>query len=94
MSTPTTVYTWVLGALVDTVNELPRNVQARRTDDAVSASAVPTAYCELACTESWERVSEDLLVGDDILQFNTRTRQLPSKFAAAHNLKLLRSVGL
>ena len=49
----------VLGALIDTVDELPGNVLAQCMDDAVSASAMPAAYCKLACTESWESVSND-----------------------------------
>ena len=36
------------------------------TEDAVSSSAVSAAYCELACTESCERVSPLRAVGDDI----------------------------
>ena len=84
----------VLGALVDTVDELPGNVLARRSDDAILVSGVPVVYCEIACTESWERVSEDLPVGDDILQFNACTAQLPSKFAAAHNIKFVQNVVL
>ena len=59
-----------LGALGDNVAELPGNCPVWRTDGAVSSNAFPTAYCELECTESWERVFEVLEVlplGEDIL---------------------------
>ena len=66
----------VLGALVDIVDELPGNVPVECTDDVVSSSAVLAAYCELECTESWERVSAEYPLGDDILQSGTYTAQL------------------
>ena len=56
----------VLCTLVDMVDELPGNVPVRHTDDAVSSSAVPATYCELARTESCERVSSVLPLSDDI----------------------------
>ena len=72
----------VFGALVNIVDELPSNVQVRRIDDTVSSSAVPAAYCELACTESWEHVSTEFSVGDDIIQSGTYTAQLPSRICS------------
>ena len=56
----------IFGAQIDTVNEPPGRYPECHTDDAVFASAVPVTNCELACTESWDRVSSLLLVGDDI----------------------------
>ena len=56
----------VLGALVNIVDELPSNIPAWCTDDAVSSSVVPAANCELACTDSWECISSVLPLGDDI----------------------------
>ena len=44
-----------------------------RTDDAVSSSIVPTAYCELECAESCERVSADFPYGDNIFTEFTAT---------------------
>ena len=56
----------VFGVRIDTVDEPPRKCLERRTNDAVSASAVPTENCKLACTESWDCVSSLLSVEDDI----------------------------
>ena len=55
-----------LGALDDKVAELSSNCPVWCADDVVSVEAVPTAYCELECTESCECVLEVLPLGDDI----------------------------
>ena len=41
-------------------------------EDAVSSSAVSAAYCELACTESCERISSFTPVGEDIVHFSVQ----------------------
>ena len=61
------------GALPVTVGEPPGKRLACRADDAVSLSAVPATNCELACTESWERVSPLRPLGDDIFVHSTET---------------------
>ena len=55
-----------LGALDGRVAKLPGNCPVWCTDNVVSANAVPVTYCELECTESWERVCQFLPLGDDI----------------------------
>ena len=55
----------------------------------MSASAVPAAYCELACTESCERVSSLTPVGEDILLVLVySTEKFPAKLI--QNCKLRR----
>ena len=49
------------------VIEVPGKHPVWHTDDAVSSSIVPTAFCELECTESCERVSTDFPDCDNIL---------------------------
>ena len=57
-----------LGALLVTVKEPPDNRLVWHTNDAVSSSVVPATNCELARTESWERVSSLCPLGDDIFK--------------------------
>ena len=52
--------------MVKTCTVTPGGAPIPLTEDAVSSSAVSAAYCELACTESCERVSPLRAVGDDI----------------------------
>ena len=56
-----------LGARLVTVEEPPGNLQVWRMEDAVSESAMLAENCELACTESCERVSSLTPLGEDIV---------------------------
>ena len=55
-----------LGALLVTIKEPPGRCPMWCMDDAVSASAVLATNCELACTESWDRVFLLRPLGDNI----------------------------
>ena len=57
----------MLGARLITIEEPPGNLPAWRMEDAVYESAVPTANCKLACTESCKRGSSLTLFGEDIV---------------------------
>ena len=54
------------GATYDIVVELLGKRPAWRTDDAMSSSILPTAYCELECVEFYKRISIDYTDGDNI----------------------------
>ena len=54
------------GTTNEIVVEVPGTRPVWHTNDAVSSSIIPTAYCELECAEPCERIFVDFPHGDDI----------------------------
>ena len=57
-----------LGTIDEMVVDPPGKRPVWHADKAMSSNTFPTAYYELECTESCERISEVPFVGDNILQ--------------------------
>ena len=70
-----------MGSTDDIVVELPGKRPVWRTDNVVSSSTLPIAYCDLECAESYERISTDFPDGDDILYWTlTEIETCATKF--------------
>ena len=67
----------MFGVLVNHCTVTPGGAPIPLTEDAVSSTAVSAANCELACTESCERVSSFTPVGEDIVHFSVQ--KFPAK---------------
>ena len=80
-----------LGATNEMVIELPGRSPMWCEDEAVSSNTFPTAYCELECSESCERISEVPFVGDDIIQVHYTQHSSLQKICSKYVSSLVHS---